>query len=185
MAEKITTLTQLHLLALRGKADSEAQIAELTKLVIAGLEDAQHVGVTVALLASNWSNKAQTVQHESLLADGSYWYFAYGSIGVSASDITIDGQLTFQCEDVPDVDLTVNIVRLEIETGSDPDTVGRVVNLTGNEAVRTYIDKRFGDFYDALINERPIYFGLCDSDSKALLDSNNNGVAGRVIFQIK
>ena len=112
-------------------------------------------------------------------------YFAYGSIGVSASDITIDGQLTFQCEDVPDVDLTVNIVRLEIETGSDPDTVGRVFNLTGNEAVRTYIDKRFGDFYDALINERPIYFGLCDSDSKALLDSNNNGVAGRVIFQIK
>lgn len=185
MAEKITTVGQLKRLALRGKADSAAQIAELAALVVAGLEDAQHVGITVTLPAANWSDRTQTIQHESLLADGGYWYFAYGGIGVNAADITRDGQVTFQCEDVPDVDLSMNIVRMGIETDGDPTHVGKVFNLTSNEDLKTYIDERFGDFYDALINERPIYFGLCDSDSKAILDNNSSGVAGRAIFKIK
>lgn len=185
MAEKLTTFNQLKQLALRGRADSAAQISELAALVVAGLEDAQHIGITATLSAANWSGRAQTIQNESLLADGSYWYFAYGGIGVNAADITLDGQVTFQCEDVPDVDLTVNIVRLEVEMDGDPTNVGKVFNLTSNESLKTYIDERFGDFYDALINERPIYFGLCDSESKAILDNNSNGVAGRAIFQIK
>lgn len=185
MAEKITTVGQLKRLALRAKADSATRISELAALVAAGLEDVQHVGITVTLPAANWSDRAQTIQHESLLADGNYWYFAYGGIGVNAADITIDGQVTFQCEDVPDVDLAVNIVRIEVEIDGDSTNVGKVFNLTSNENLKTYIDERFGDFYDALINERPIYFGLCDSESKAILDNDSKGVAGRAIFQIK
>lgn len=185
MAEKLTTVGQLKRLALRGKADSAAQISKLAALVVAGLEDVQHVGIVVTLPAANWIDKTQTIQHESLMADGSYWYFAYGGIGVNAADITLDGQVTFQCEDVPDMDLTVNIVRMEVETGGDPINVGKVFNLTSNENLKTYIDERFGDFYDALMNERPIYFGLCDSESKAILDNDSKGVAGRAIFQIK
>lgn len=125
MAEKITTLDQLKLLALRGKADSEAQIAKLAKLVVAGLEDALHVGVTVTLPAANWSGRAQTVQHESLLANENYWYFICGDAdcfmdccdtGIKADNITVDGQVTFHCEITPETDLTVNILRLEVET---------------------------------------------------------------------
>lgn len=189
MAEKITTVGQLKRLALRAKADSATRISELAALVAAGLEDVQHVGITVTLPAANWSDRAQTTQHDSLLADGNYWYFSYGGIGVKAADITIDGQVTFQCEDVPDVDVAVNIVRMEVKTDNDPDdepaNIGKIFNLTSNENLKTYIDERFGDFYDALINERPIYFGLCDSDSKAILDNDSKGIAGRAIFQIK
>lgn len=125
MAEKITTLDQLKLLALRGKADSEAQIAKLAKLVVAGLEDALHVGITVTLPAANWSGRAQTVQHESLLANENYWYFICGDAdcfmdccdtGIKADNITVDGQVTFHCEITPETDLTVNILRLEVET---------------------------------------------------------------------
>lgn len=185
MAAKITTLDQLKLLALRGKADSSAQISELAALVAAGLEDAQHIGITVTLPAANWNDGTQTVTHEFLLADGNYWYFVYGDIGVLTDDIVLDGRATFQCENVPDVDLTVDIIRLEVEMDGEPSNVGKVFNLTSNENLKAYIDERFGDFYDALINERPIYFGLCDSDSKAILDSASQGIAGRVIFQIK
>lgn len=185
MAEKITTVGQLKRLAVRAKADSDAQISELAALVAAGLEDAQHIGITVTLPAANWDDRAQKVEHEFFQADGNYWYFAYGAIGVLARDITLDGQATFQCEDVPDVDLDVSIIRLEVEVDGDPVNVGKVFNLLSNEKLKTYIDERFGDFYDALMNERPIYFGLCDSDAKAILDSGSNGVAGRAIFQIK
>ena len=125
MAEKITTLDQLKLLALRGKTDSEARIAKLAKLVVAGLEDALHVGITVTLPAANWSGRAQTVQHESLLANENYWYFICGDAdcfmdccdtGIKADNITVDGQVTFHCEITPETDLTVNILRLEVET---------------------------------------------------------------------
>lgn len=185
MAENLTTVGQLKRLAVRAKADSEDQISKLAALVVAGLEDALHVPITVTLPAANWSDGTQTVQHESLLADGSYWYFAYGGIGVNAADITLDGQVTFQCEDVPDTDLTVDIIRVNVKMDDDSPDIGKVINLTSSNNLKTYIDARFGDFYDALVNERPIYFGLCDSDAKAILDSDSRGVAGRAIFQIK
>lgn len=125
MAEKLTTLNQLKLLALKGKVDSATQIAELAALVAAGLEDARHIGFTVTLPAAGWSAGVQTVHHASLLADPNCWYFAcgaascfadYGEAGVKADDISINGQATFRCEIAPTVDLTVHILRLEVET---------------------------------------------------------------------
>lgn len=109
MADKFTTLDQLRSLA---------------ALTAAGLEDAQHTGVTVTLPAANWSGRAQTIQHESLLASENYWYFVCGDAdcfmecsdaGVKADNITVDGQVTFRCEITPENDLTVNILRLEVE----------------------------------------------------------------------
>lgn len=73
MAEKLTTIDQLKKLALRTKADSAARVSELAEMIAAGLEDAQ-IGFTVTLPAANWSGRAQTVQHESFLADSNYWY---------------------------------------------------------------------------------------------------------------
>lgn len=173
MAEKHTTLNQFKKLSLK-----------LQERLTKGLEKVQHIRFTVTLPAANWDGGAQTVSNESLLANGKYCYFVYGKIGVDAENITSDGQITFQCEDTPDRDLTVTIIRLEINT-EDSSDIGQVFNQSSNKSLKLYIDERFGDFYNALINERPIYFGLCDSDSKVLLDSSENGIAGRVIFQIK
>ena len=75
MAEhKFPTFDQLKKLALAGKKDSAKQVAELAELVAAGLEDLQHIGISVTLPAANWSGGAQTVAHASLLADSNYIY---------------------------------------------------------------------------------------------------------------
>lgn len=125
MAEKLTTFNQLKMLADRGQADSTARIAELAGLVAAGLTDAQHSGLTVTLPAADWSGRAQTVKSDFFLADSSYWYLVCGDAGcfmdcsdtgIKADNITVNGQAVFRCEVTPDVDLTVNILRLEVET---------------------------------------------------------------------
>lgn len=126
MAEnKVSTLDQLKKAAIRGKMHSDAAISELAALVAAGLEDVQHSGITVTLPAASWSGRAQTINHASLLADSNYYYLvgadaecatAYGNAGVKASNVTTNGQMTFQCESAPSVDLTVHILRLEVET---------------------------------------------------------------------
>lgn len=110
MAEKFTTLDQLRLLAGR---------------TAAGLEDVQHTGMTVTLPCANWNGRAQTIHHELLLANDMYWYFVCGDAdcfmecsdaGIKADNITVNGQATFRCEITPERDLTVNILRLEVET---------------------------------------------------------------------
>ena len=122
MAEKLTTIAQLKKQALMSKADSAARIAELAELMAASLEDPQ-IGFTVTLPAANWNGRAQTVKNKSLLADSSYWYLVCGDAecfmdccdtGVKADNVTVNGKITFRCEVTPDVDLTVNILRLEV-----------------------------------------------------------------------
>lgn len=126
MAEnKMATFEQLKLLALRGKADFTARIGELAELVLSGFEELQHTGVTITLPAANWNGRAQTIKHSSLLANGSYRYLVCpdadcfaesGEAGVKADNITVDGEVTFRCEVPPESDLTVHILRLEVET---------------------------------------------------------------------
>lgn len=122
MAEKkISTVEQLKLLALRAKADSAARIAALAALVVNGYG---HL-ITVTLPAANWSGRVQKIEHESLLANSGYCYFVCGDAdcftdccdtGIRADDVTVDGEITIRCEIMPDIDLTVNILRLEVET---------------------------------------------------------------------
>lgn len=125
MAEKTISLNQLKMLALREKSDVDACITELASLVVEGLEDAQHTGITVTLPASSWSGRAQTIQNEFFLANNSYWYFICGDAdcfmecsdaGVKADNVTENGKMQFRCEITPEIDLTVNILRLEVES---------------------------------------------------------------------
>ena len=126
MAEhKLSTFDQLKKLALAGKRDFAKQVAELAELVAAGLEDLQHIGISVTLPAANWNGGAQTVAHASLLADSNYIYLVgadagtrnvYDSYGVSADNVTTSGQMTFRCDTTPTVDLSVFIIRLEVGT---------------------------------------------------------------------
>ena len=125
MAEKkLTTMEQLRALAEKGKLDTLTRIDALLEVITPLLESAQHTGITVTLPAENWSGRAQTVQDESLLADSKYWYIvcadadcfmAASETGVKADNITVDGQITFHCEVTPVEDLTLYILRLEVE----------------------------------------------------------------------
>ena len=122
MAEKkISTVEQLKMLALRAKADSAARIAALAALVADGYG---HL-ITVTLPAANWSGRAQKIKNEALLANSGYCYFVCGDAdcymdcgdtGIKADNVVTDGEVMFRCEVTPDIDLTVNILRLEVET---------------------------------------------------------------------
>lgn len=125
MAEKIISLDQLKMLALRGTADSAARIGKLAELVIAGLENAQHTGITVTLPTAGWSGRVQTIQNKFFVADEHDWYLVCGDAdcfmncsdsGVRADNVTENGKMRFRCEITPEVDLTVNILRLEVES---------------------------------------------------------------------
>lgn len=125
MAEKkLTTMEQLRALAEKGKLDTLTRIDALLEVITPLLESAQHTSITVTLSAENWSGRAQTVQDESLLADSKYWYIvcadadcfmAASETGVKADNITVDGQITFRCEVTPTENLTISIVRMEVE----------------------------------------------------------------------
>ena len=115
MAEnnKLTSLGQLRKLAERALLDSQSRISEVLELMIPLLESAQHTGITVTLPAENWNGRAQTVQDKSFLVDEKYWYI------VCADNITVDGQATFRCEVTPVEDLTIYILRLEVEQSNE------------------------------------------------------------------
>ena len=79
------------------------------------------VAFTVTLSASGWSGKAQTVSDARFLT-GDYAYYvapdsgsfsAYGESVIYADNVTTAGQMQFHCGEVPTVDLTVNILRME------------------------------------------------------------------------
>ena len=129
MAEKkVTTLGQLQALAEKGRLDTLNRIDKLLEIITPLLESAQHTGITVTLPAENWNGRAQTVQDKSFLADEKYWYIvcadadcfmAASETGVKADNITVDGQATFRCEVTPVEDLTIYILRLEVEQSNE------------------------------------------------------------------
>lgn len=116
MAEKHTTLAQMRMVALRSKS-------EMLALLVGALEGVQ-VGMTITLPAESWAGRAQTIQNGFFIADDLHWYIVspdagsysdYAEAGIKADNVTIDGQMTFHCDTVPTSDITVNIIRLEVE----------------------------------------------------------------------
>ncbi len=77
----------------------------------------------MTLYAANWANLQQTAADERLLASGygyivspaSEYYEAYTGALIRAGDVVTDGQMPFVAAEAPAVDLTVNIMRIEVE----------------------------------------------------------------------
>lgn len=80
---------------------------------------------TLVLHKENWdgTQKTQTLTDPLFVASSAYRYLvgsatadstAYSNAGIRAEDITTTGQITFHCEMPPEADLTVEIVRLEV-----------------------------------------------------------------------
>lgn len=122
--KRLATLEQVKKLLQGSKVDSAARIAELAELISQDGEEWVHFGITVELPASGWTDRVQTVKDESFLAKGICWYFVCGDADnfaawseacVTADNITKNGEMTFHCLATPTVDLTVNILRLEVE----------------------------------------------------------------------
>ncbi len=118
-------LDQLEKALLRGKLDSVTRISELMETLRPLLKALSHSGITITLPADAWKDRAQKIQNdEFLLAKGTYWYFVCGDADnfaawseacVTADNITKNGEMTFHCLATPTVDLTVHILRLEVE----------------------------------------------------------------------
>ena len=75
---------------------------------------------TVTLTVAGWSSNAQTVSNANFIENG-YSYIVspasgsftdYGSAQIYADDVTVAGQMTFHCADVPSTALTVNVARV-------------------------------------------------------------------------
>ena len=126
MAEnkKLATVEQLRLLAERSLLDTTGKLSAMLEQIVPLLESAQHAGITLTLPTSAWHERTQVAEDEGLLADGKYRYLVCGDAscfmacsetGIKADDITTNGQITFHCEITPEEDLTVNIIRLEVE----------------------------------------------------------------------
>lgn len=84
---------------------------------------ASSVPFDITLVAADWSNFTQTISNIAIVT-GNYWYdvapdpddyLDYSTFGVRADDVTVNGQITFYCQDVPVNDIVVHIVRTSTE----------------------------------------------------------------------
>ena len=80
------------------------------------------VSFAVLLPKSGWNNKMQTVSDAKFLATG-YVYtvrpdgssFADSEMaGVHSDNVTEDGKMIFYCNTVPETDLTMNVLRMDV-----------------------------------------------------------------------
>ena len=79
------------------------------------------------LLQSAWdSDGAQIVRNEHIKKSDCHYIIApvtenlqeYGDCEVYAEDVTVDGEITFKCGTVPDCDLDIVIVQMELDSSS-------------------------------------------------------------------
>lgn len=78
---------------------------------------------TVTLTANGWSNNAQTVSNANFVASGYAYtvcpsasnYTAYADAQIYADDVTTNGSMTFHCASAPTGNLTVNVLRVEVQ----------------------------------------------------------------------
>lgn len=110
-------------MALTDRALTAGQIWKLLDLLESDVLS-RHQVRTFTLPVSGWEVKSQTLSDEFFAAQEKYHYLVcsdadcqlvYSDNGLMALNITTDGQIVFQCEHVPEVDLTINIIRLEVE----------------------------------------------------------------------
>lgn len=79
--------------------------------------------ITATLTAGGWSNGSQTFQSAALVASGYGYivtpapdsYGAYAASMVYADAVTVDGEITFHCEDAPTDALTASIMKIKVE----------------------------------------------------------------------
>lgn len=83
--------------------------------------------VEITLPASGWVDQAQTIRNDAFAAAG-YGYtvaaspasrMQYAACMVWANDVTVDGEITFQCGSTPEEDLTVRIMIIRVDAAGN------------------------------------------------------------------
>ena len=100
--------------------ESDAAHADIREALVE--KSGKAFSFTVTLTAAGWSGNAQTVTDERFLSQGYAYtvapasgsFAAYASAAIYADDVTVDGQIVFHCGEVPNADLTVNVMRTEV-----------------------------------------------------------------------
>lgn len=100
-----------------GKADTALQEHQ----DISGKAD-KSTTLTCTLTAAGWTDNAQTVAVSGLATSGygyiiapaSASYSDYTGAGVYADDVTVANSITFHCSSVPENDISVNILKIQI-----------------------------------------------------------------------
>lgn len=78
--------------------------------------------ISVTLTSSGWSNNAQTISNAAFASTG-YTYIVcpdpanitdYLSATIYASDVTVDGQMTFNCTTAPSSNLSVIVLKIQV-----------------------------------------------------------------------
>lgn len=88
-----------------------------------GQPGAAATSFTVTLSAAGWSNYGQAASNAGFEADGYAYIIApasgsladYAAAIIYADDVTTDGSMMFHCVNVPDDDITVNVLRVVSE----------------------------------------------------------------------
>lgn len=93
------------------------------QIIVADIDIPKALSFAVTLTAANWNGNAQEVNNGNFVASGYAYtvapasgsFAAYASAVIYADDVTAFGEMTFHCSETPTVDLTVNILRVEVE----------------------------------------------------------------------
>lgn len=92
-------------------------------VVKSALNNAKALSFTITLTANGWSNNAQTASSAYFVASGYAYtvcpsasnYTAYADAQIYADDVTTNGSMTFHCASAPTGNLTVNVLRVEVQ----------------------------------------------------------------------
>lgn len=92
-------------------------------VVKSALNNAKALSFTITLTANGWSNNAQTVSNAYFVASGYAYtvcpsasnYTDYADAQIYADDVTTNGSITFHCATAPTDNLTVNVLRTEVQ----------------------------------------------------------------------
>lgn len=94
----------------------------------------------ITLSKNSWANGSQTITDARFKSAGKYGYIVgpgastrteYLDCVVQADDVTVDGQITFHCEEAPGTDLTASIGILVDPLSADGTSGARVFNVGG------------------------------------------------------
>lgn len=107
----------------KGRANGVATLDSAGKVPIDQIPSPGANEITIVLSAGGWQNGSQTVQNAALVASGYGYivtpapdsYGVYAASMVYADAVTVDGEITFHCEDAPTDALTVSIMKIKVE----------------------------------------------------------------------
>lgn len=127
MVDRLVVLAQNTVVAIQADLvghvqDTAAHVADVDR-IFWNNKAGKALTFTVTLTAAGWSGNAQTVSNSNFAVSGYAYtvcpagdsFAGYAEAVIYADDVTAAGKMTFHCSEKPTANLTVNILRMEVE----------------------------------------------------------------------